>query len=244
LQTTSALYKQLIEDDNHWFETYVTIGGNTVPESVLKSVKTQNQLFNGNTPSIGNAVAAQIEVRLFDPGYSIPRMAEIRPYICVTNGTDTSEWIPQGVFYVDTRTITQNDDGLDILTLSGFDAMLKADQTYTQDTQEIASTVVKNIATMMGLQLSDIDGHVWDIIPINGGDTIQCSGEYTAREHLQYIAALYGGNWTMTNEGKLNLVRINDIPPETSLLTDEDGHTLNFGAAADNDTPNAQRVVV
>ena len=215
-----------------------------VRENALISLITNNQLFSGNSPSIGNAVSGQISMRMLDLGFNIPRMAEVRPYVRVTNGTDTSEWIPQGVFYVDTRYVTKNDDGLDIWDITGFDAMLKAEQAYPYDTEEKASTVVKNIAGLMGLTKENIDAHVWEIIPINGGDLIQCSGEYTAREHLQYIAALYGGNWTMTNEGKLNLVRINDTPYETNLLTDEVGYTLNFGDAAYDDTPSAERIVV
>ena len=214
-----------------------------VRENALISVKTSNQLFQNNTPSIGNAVAGQIDLELMDVGFNIPRMAEIRPYVRVTDGTDTSEWIPQGVFYTDTRYVTTNLDNLPVWTITGYDAMLKADQPYPYDTQTKASTVIKNIAGMMGLS-EQIDDHVWEIVPKNGGDVIQCSGEWTAREHLQYIAALYGGNWTITNEGKLNLVRINDIPYETNLLSDEYGYTLNFGDALYDDTPDAERIVV
>lgn len=203
-----------------------------VRENALISVKTSNKLFPDQKPSIGNAVSGQIDLKLIDVGFNIPRMAEIRPYVRVTDGTETSEWIPQGVFYTDTRYVTNNADNLPVWTITGYDAMLKADQPYPYDTQTIASTVVKNIASMMGLA-DQIDSHVWEVIPINGGDTIQCSGEWTAREHLQYIGALYGGNWTITNEGKLNLVRINDIPYETNLLTDEHGFVLTFGS----DTP-------
>lgn len=282
MQHTSALYKQIISDINHWFEVSVTIGSSGVlidehkdwidfgelymegslidtktailvesggaddgvRENALISISTSNRLFSGNTPSIGNAVAGQIELQLLDIGFNIPRMAEIRPYVRVTDGTNTSEWIPQGVFYTDTRFVTTNDNGLDIWTITGYDAMLKAEQPYPEDAQTMASTVVKNIAGLMGLTEEKIDEHVWEIIPINGGDLIQCSGEYTCREHLQYIAALYGGNWTMTNEGRLNLVRINDSPYETNLLTDETGYTLNFGDPDYDDTDYAERIVV
>lgn len=282
MQSTSALYKSIIADENHWFEIAVTIGNSGVlidehkdwidfgalylegsfidsktailvesggpddgiRENALMSVGTSNQLFSRNTPSIGNAVSAQINVVLLDLGFRIPRMAEVRPFVRVTNGTDTSEWIQQGVFYVDTKYVSTNDNGLDVWKITGYDAMLKADQPYPYDAQTKASTVVKNIAGLMGLTEDNIDPHVWEIIPINGGDVIQCSGEYTAREHLQYIAALYGGNWTMTNDGRLNLVRINDYPYETNLLADEAGYTLNFASEDTDDTPNAQRIVV
>jgi hypothetical protein len=243
VQAVSELYKQIITETNHWFEVRVDVGGAEIGEDALMSVSVSNALFDG-VPSVGNATAGEVVVRLLDTGMQIPRMARIQPYVRVTNGTDASEWIQQGVFFLDTREVTHNDGGLDVLTLTGYDVMLKADQPYPYDTQEIASTVVKNIVALMGLTLADIDDHVWEVIPVNGGDTIQCSGEYTAREHLQYIAALYGGNWTITNEGKLNLVRINDIPPETSLLTDEYGFTINFGAAEYDDTEDAQRIVV
>ena len=215
-----------------------------IRENALMSLNTSNQLFPDNCPSIGNAISAQINIVLLDVGFNIPRMAEIRPYVRVTDGENTSEWIQQGVYYIDTRYVTKNDDGLDVWTITGFDAMLKADQQYPYDAQAKASAVIKNIAGLMGLKEDDIDPHVWEVIPINGGDVIQCSGEYTAREHLQYIAALYGGNWTMTNEGRLNLVRINDYPYETNLLTDEVGYTINFAAAETDDTPDAERIVV
>ena len=214
-----------------------------IRENALMSLTTSNQLFSENYPSMGNAVSGQISLKMLDYGFNIPRMAEIRPYIRVTNGNETSEWIPQGVYYIDTRYISHNDNGLDVWDITGYDAMLKADQMYPYDTQEKASTVIKNIASLMNLSEDNIDPHVWEIIPSSGGDVIQCSGEYTAREHLQYIAALYGGNWTITNEGKLNLVRINDIPYETNLLTDEVGYILNFGAEIYDDTPNAERIV-
>lgn len=281
MQNTSALYKQIISETNHWFEVSVTIGGGGVlideykdwidfgalylagslidtktailvesggaddgiRENSLMSVSTSNQLFDGNTPSVGNAVSGQIELKLIDLGFSIPRMAEIRPYVRVTNGTDTSEWIPQGVFYTDTRYITHNDDGLDIWTITGFDAMLKAEQPFPYDTKRRVRTVVNDISGLMGLA-ENVDPHVWEVISASDNPLIQCSGEYTAREHLQYIAALYGGNWTITNEGKLNLVRINDAPYETNLLTDESGYTLNFAASSTDDTPSAERIVV
>lgn len=215
-----------------------------VRENALISVETSNQLFDSSTPSIGNAVAGQIDLKMLDLGFNIPRMAEIRPYIRVTDGTLTSEWVSQGVFYTDTRYVTTNSDGIDVWTITGFDAMLKADQPYPQDIQTKCSDVIKIIADLMELKEDDIDDHVWEIIPINGGDVIQCSGEHTCREHLQFIGALYGGNWTMTNEGKLNLVRLNDIPYETNLLTDEFGYTLNFAAEEYDDTPQAERIVV
>lgn len=281
MQSTSALYKQIIAETNHWFEIAVTIGGSGVlitedydwidfgalylagslidsktavlvesgspdtgiRENALISVRASNQLFSGNTPSIGNAVSGQIDLEILDLGFYIPQMAEIRPYIRVTNGTDTSEWIPQGVYYIDTRLVTNNSDNLPVISITGFDAMLKAEQPYPYDAQTKASTVVKNIARLIGLS-EQIDAHVWEIIPSAGGDVIQCSGEWTAREHLQYIAALYGANWTITNENKLNLVRINDYPVEENLLTDEAGYTLNFAAAVYDDTPNAERIVV
>lgn len=281
MQSTSAIYKQILANPNHRFEIAVTVGNSGVlitedkewidfgalylagsmidsktailvesgspedgiRENALISLTTSNKLFPDNTPTIGNAVAGEIELQMLDLGFNVPRMAEIRPYVRATDGTNTSEWIPQGVFYTDTRYITTNKDGLDIWTITGFDAMLKADQPYPYDTQDSASAVVRIIAGLMGLA-DQIDPHVWEIIPSDAGEAVQCSGEYTAREHLQYIAALYGGNWTITNEGKLNLVRINDMPYETNLLTDESGYTINFAAPETDDTSAAERIVV
>ena len=140
-----------------------------------------------------------------------------------------SEWIQQGVYYIDTREITQNEDGLDVLTIHGFDAMLKAEQDYAGDAVggDYDTAYVSEIAAQMGVS---VDPRTWDIM--QGGHIITMPLGYSCREILGFIAGLYVGSFIISDEGKLRLVSLLTLPPETNLLIDEIGDVLVFGTDA------------
>lgn len=138
-----------------------------------------------------------------------------------------SEWLPQGVYYIDTREITANQDGLDVLTIHGFDAMLKAEQDYASNAvigDNYDTAYIAAIASQMGVE---VDPRTWDIM--QGGHIITFPLGYSCREILGYIACLYIGSFVMTDEGKLRLVSLLTLPPETNLLIDDTGDVLVFG---------------
>lgn len=143
----------------------------------------------------------------------------------------TSEWIPQGVYFVDTREVTANSNGLDILTLHGFDAMLKAEQPYSSNatvSDAPDTEYVQAIADAIGVE---VDSRIWDIMR---GYHIPMPLGYSMREVLGYIASSYIGSFIMTDEGKLLLVSLLGLPerPTKTLLGDEYGNAIIFG----NDT--------
>lgn len=143
----------------------------------------------------------------------------------------TSEWIPQGVYFVDTREVTANSNGLDILTLHGFDAMLKAEQPYSSNatvSDAPDTEYVQAIADAIGVE---VDSRTWDIMR---GYHIPMPLGYSMREVLGYIASSYIGSFIMTDEGKLLLVSLLGLPerPTKTLLGDEYGNAIIFG----NDT--------
>lgn len=141
-----------------------------------------------------------------------------------------SEWIQQGVYYIDTREITQNEDGLDVLTIHGFDAMLKAEQDYASNAvigDNYDTAYVTAIAGQMGVS---VDPRTWDIM--GAGHIITFPLGYSCREILGYIACLYVGSFVMTDEGKLRLVSLLTLPAETNLLIDAGGDVIIFGTDA------------
>jgi len=140
----------------------------------------------------------------------------------------TSEWIPQGVFYVDTREVTANNNGLNILSLHGYDAMLKAEQEYSSNatvSDAPDTEYVQAIADAIGVE---VDSRTWDIMR---GYTIPFPLGYSMREVLGFIASAYIGSFVMTDEGKLRLVSLLGLPerPTESLLGDEYGDAIVFG---------------
>lgn len=141
-----------------------------------------------------------------------------------------SEWIPQGVFFVDTRETTQNENGLNVLTVHGFDAMLKTEQQYSSNTvigDDYDTKYVTAIAQAIGV---DVDTRTWDIM--GAGTIIPFPVGYTMREILGFIASMYVGCFIITDTGALRLVAINGLPVETNLLIDTVGDVLVFGEDA------------
>ena len=232
MQTTSALYQSILSNRDHWYETQLVIDGvGTIPESKISSLVVNHQMFQ-KTPEIGKAIAGEIEVVLLKPEVDVPKMAVLRPKTRVCDSERQSEWIPQGVFFVDTRTQSKNGDGLDILTIHGYDAMLKAEQMYngriTGDSTDIQ--MVNEIAYQMGISVDSRTAAL-----MTEAYTIPLPTGYTLREVLGYIASAYVGCFIISDEGKLRLVSLLELPPETNYLIEEQGFAITFGTG-DNTT--------
>lgn len=222
----------------HWFNTRAIINGVTYAQSQIMSLSTEWRMFSEEQPTVGSCLSAELSMKMLKPSAQIPRMALIRPEVQVTNGTDTSEWIPQGYYYIDTREESKNDDNLPVISFHAYDSMLKSEQTFPSTQGGWPRTdinTVKLIAYYMGLQSSanstaGIDQRTIDLM--TSGYSISAPIGYTMRETLGNIAAMYAGNWIVTIENKLLLVPINGIPVETSLLVDESGNIITFGGDA------------
>ena len=229
MQNTTTVYQNLLASQ-HATEVKVTINDVEYGQSQIFSGSITRGLWDG-TISVGNCIAAEINLALRIPStVTIPRMATIKPYYRLTDGSTYSEWVPMGEFFIDTR---QYDKEAMRLTIHGYDAMLKGEKQFTSsgDQGEWPMTdidVVNEIKTRMGVTL---DSRTTPII--NKGYAVQYpgygEGAYTMREVLGFIGAAYAGNWIMTPEGKLRLVQINDMPAETWYLVDQSGNTITMG---------------
>ena len=221
MQTVSALYQQIMSGE-HYAERKINIAGTDYGEDTIVSLTTTGGLFADGTLSVGSAVSREINLSLWNVSTTIPRMAKLIPYYRLSNGTQTSEWIQKGVYYIDTRSV---DSGL--LTIHGYDDMLKAEQIWTPDQSlefPMPMTQAANIiADIMGVE---IDART----VLNSAYTVDYpANDYTLRDVLRYIAAAHGGNWIMSDAGELWLVGLNTLPPETNYLCDEDGDWITFG---------------
>lgn len=255
MQRTSALYQQIYMSHNYRVETSLVVGeagrlitekaeilrfgGDAIliassgadagyNESMLLSIKTTRRVFADNVPQVGCCTCGEIYVEMLMPLGDFAPMAMLAPFVRLvsTENGRCSEWLKKGVFYIDTRSNTRNDDGLDILRLHGYDAMMRANKAYANPGISFPATdiqVVRDIASIMGVSLDEDTEE-----KINRGYTVQYPSGYTMRETLQYIGAMYAGNWIINDFGSLQLICLNDLPPETSLLTDELGYRLVF----------------
>lgn len=217
-QTTSNLWKSLWRDQNTETEYCFDINGTLYgPEAEVEHSVTSG-LYESF--GIGNATTSQLTLSVYAD--DIPRGATIKRYIRLKNGDQASEWIPKGVFFVNRRS---EDDGY--WTVEAFDSMRKAEVVWEPD-QSLnfpmkMTDAVTEFARIMQVSIDDRT-------VLNENYTIDYpANDYTIRQELCYIAAAHGGNWIITDAGKLLLVPLLSIPEETNYLVDEHGDAITFG---------------
>ena len=229
MQDTSQIanYDTIFATGKYSVETKLNINGVDYGEDKLFSIQTTPTLFS-DVPSVGNCTSAEIYVQMLVPSELIPTMAEMKPYIRLVGETLTSGWLQKGVFYIDTREQTDYEITTPVLSIHGYDAMLKAEALYPVDDPGNYPMsdldVVELIATTMGIE---VDERTYDIMTEDY--MINLPATYSMREVLSNIASMYAGNFCITPLGKLRLVGLTDIGIETNYLIDQQGEAIIFG---------------
>lgn len=231
MQTTSQNYQSILAATDHYFEARLTINDTTYTKTSLVSISTSCKTMSG-APCVGGAISKEIDVQILNPSGSVPLMASMALEIrAVSSSLNlSSEWIQQGTYFIDTRKTTSNDDGMNVLSIHGYDAMMKAVADYPDTNHNwpyIDKSVVSEIATEIGVTVdSRTNGF------LTAGYMIDLPVGYTMRETLQHIAAAYGGNFIITNDNKLLFVPLYGLDPvitNSYYLADENGNALVFG---------------
>lgn len=253
---TSALYKELLAG-NHWNETrvsigdtgrlinrsgdYITFGGVRIlvassgadsgyNESMLSSVEAKAPLFSGEEPTAGGCVSREIDIKMLKPTANIDGLSRLSVYTRLTDGERFSEWLPQGVYFIDEMQsdAAAEDGGPVWLDIHGYDALMFAEQDYPANSKLSWPArdidVVREIASAIGVT---VDSRTVAIMTDN--NLIQYPGQYSCRETLSGIAAMYAGCFVMSERGELRIVCFWDIPKETRYLVTGLGNAITFG---------------
>lgn len=109
-----------------------------------------------------------------------------------------SEWLPKGVYYISTR---QTNRITGVMTIHGFDAMLKSGQawqgeTVTESFPMDVNTALADICERMGVEL-DPRSQIDTSFPVK--DFVDSVGYMTMRSVLGRIAVANAGNWVMAD---------------------------------------------
>lgn len=220
MQQVSSLWKSIFATPGHATEVKAVIDGVVYSTDKLYSVNKACEAFQGQAPMVGACCAAQLSLELI-PATQVPVMAEINLYVRLSYGEDVSEWIPAGTFLVDTRSKSK---GGDLVSFTAFDSMLKLDQPYLEhsglstwpaDDDDVAD----DIADAIGVSIDSRTVLAGYPVPIPDSDT-------TMREIMGWIGAANGGNWIITPENKLRLIKLEG---KNSLLGEDDSTAILFG---------------
>lgn len=214
MHQTTDLYKQIL-GNKHRVETVVQVGGagdvsvcQNIPgtvygEDMIVSLTEKADLLNREAPGIGYFIGRKIELKMLEPPQRIEMMGRIVPFsrLVETETGRTSEWIPKGVFYVDTRKKSMADMDAVTVTITAYDAVLKSQTDYTGNGISWPSTdaaVVADVAKEIGVS--------FDLSGITRAFGITKPEDKTCGEVLSGIAVLYGGNFTLDDCGILRLM--------------------------------------
>ncbi len=225
MQATSELYKSIARTRGHRKEVMVRIAGRDYEmETDIVSLSTSGGAFP--EADIGNCMSRQIDLVLRRPG-DIPWNAEMLVFARLRLGNQVSEWLPKGVFFIANR---KRGTLSGTLKIHGFDAMLRAGDVWEIDPYANwpmpQSEAVSSIARRMGVEVDPRTVLTSDFPIDYPTDDL---GELTMTDILEGIAVSNAGNWVMSDEGKLLLLRYGDIPPETNYLVTEYGAAITFG---------------
>lgn len=175
-------FKMVIAGETY---TYADIASGSIHLSLMETL------------SLGNTDCGTIEVT-FKPRGTIPTMARIDCSAQISNGSQVSDWLPFGVFYIDTR----KTDAFGWMTITGFDAMLMCEQLYLDNEGQYPMAMADAVAFIAGLIGVEVDQR-----SAIADYTIDYPAEiYTLREVLGGIGAASGGSWCISPAGKLWLV--------------------------------------
>lgn len=220
MQSVPSNWNNVFEID-HKTEFKAVINGATYTYGAIKSAQITKSMMDKLT--IGQATSAMLDM-VFRPEGTIPTAAKIECYVRLTNYEPTTlvmdeagniiktddgyilagaysvvtDWIPFGTFYIDTREIAANG----LMTITAYDRMLAAEQEFPNSAGTMTmNAAVAHIASALGVETDSRN----QIAPYSIDSPV---GLYTMREVLSGIAAASGGNFIITEDNKLRLVRL------------------------------------
>lgn len=178
---------------------------------------------------INDDVTFSYKFTAVSPTPGIPRMASVIPYYRLRLGNQVSEWIKKGEFFIDTRSVSNNGDGIDVFDAQCFDSMLKTNANYGYSSltwpaldTDVISEVCRNLGFIQDERNASvmIRNYMIPSKPVG----------MTYRDVLSYIGVMYAANWIFTDDGKLRIVPIADS-----------GDTLDVGRSVQNITDSPLR---
>lgn len=230
----SDTYKKILAG-KHRVETVLQVGSSadvavcwSIPGTVygadmITKISQRGDILDREAPGIGYFVARKLEITMLDPGKQVSAMGRLVPYSRLVSDDGVSEWIPKGVFYVDTRKKAMVDTQTATVDIIGYDAGLKASIDYDAAALTWPATDAQVVA-----DIAEKIETAYDVSNLAGGFTIAKPEEKTCCEVLRGIAALYGGNFTVDDCGVLRLLPLQTAGTPEAVKTE----TLKMGPAS------------
>ncbi len=214
----SDIWKKLAVRGRFRMEVKAEIAG--VEYTKISAPKIERSLVSDNL-SVGNCISSTMQLSILT-NRQISSKSPVIIKARLTDGKQYSEYLQFGTYYIDQR---EYNEGL--LTITCYDAMLKASQNYLGDSDisvgwpKTMKAAVAEIAYRIGVSIdprTQIQTGSDYIVPYPKG--------LTMLQVLGYIGSCHGGNWIITEDNELRLVPLVSAPDETYNIIDQDYETI------------------
>ncbi|RUS47568.1 hypothetical protein [Cohnella sp. AR92] len=226
----SALYADYLRRMDHQFIVKVDVDGVEYDNTVIVDFTIENGISPNDEFTVGAAVASKLTINLRMRG-EIPVNAQMTPYLAIDTGNLTwasakypwnemhvawesgsTEWLPLGDFYIDTRTRVNN-----YWTYTCYDKLIWADQPYTSLLSFPASqrAVWDDICNSLGYECEDVV-----IDPSYSIETAPTN--LTMRQVMANIAGCNAASVFVSLDGKIKFKRFAAAAPIDFDMTSRD----------------------
>lgn len=211
MHSVSNLWRELVGRARR--KAYVVISGGAYRqeygESEIASAFVSGRTFDA--PSVGNAASRQLDMTFLPKkdgngnAIPIPRMAKIELYVSLVWGEWETEALKKGVFFIDTRS---TDAVTGWTTVRGFDSNLMMEQALAESESDVIPDDTAGLMNLIAQKIGvEIDSRTaMRNYALNVFESDRRAKYMTMRQVAGYVAGLYGGNWIITDEGRLRLL--------------------------------------
>jgi len=192
----SDYFNSLVRAPNREFDVKILMNGTEYNSNKVVEFELYESIVEGEDYTIGAAVPTRLDLTIRTEDI-FPSNAEIKPYIKLYGDGTSSEWMPLGVFYIDSRKYIN-----DVWEFVCYDKLMLANQPWETSLMlpNTMDNVMNEICTILDIELaSGLLIHSYDV-PLT-------TQEFTIRQIIGYIAACHASNAKINKDGKLAFIK-------------------------------------
>jgi hypothetical protein len=196
----SDYFNSLVMAPNREFDVKILMNGTEYNSNKVVEFELYESIVEGEDYTIGAAVPTRLDLTIKTEDI-FPSNAEIKPYIKLYGDGASSEWMPFGVFYIDSRKYIN-----DVWEFVCYDKLMLANQPWETELYLPATMkeVIEEICDMLEIQICP------DTV-IRAYEVPLMTHEFTMRQVIGYIAACHGANARINKDGCLEFVECKQL---------------------------------
>lgn len=191
----SDYFNSLVRAPNREFDVKILMNGTEYNSNKVVEFELYESIVEGEDYTIGAAVPTRLDLTIKTEDI-FPSNAEIRPYIKLYGDGASSEWMPFGVFYIDSRKYIN-----DVWEFVCYDKLMLANQPWETELYLPATMkeVIEEICDVLEIQLAPDTSLLFEVPLV--------THEFTMRQVLGYIAGCQGANAKINRNGELAFIK-------------------------------------